>query len=78
MTQREFHEFLTSIGTLSPEQVAALRRALDGMTPTVVPAGENAFDVMSRASLIGCVKGRPDSPTDLSTNPQHMEGFGRG
>jgi Arc/MetJ-type ribon-helix-helix transcriptional regulator len=39
---------------------------------------ETAFDVASRAGLIGCIKGTPRSPTDLSTNPKHMEGFGRG
>ncbi len=32
-----------------------------------------AFDVLSRAGLIGCLKG---GPTDLATNPAHMEGFG--
>jgi Arc/MetJ-type ribon-helix-helix transcriptional regulator len=40
-------------------------------------AEETAFDVASRAGLIGCIKGGPRSPTDLSTNPKHMEGFGR-
>jgi hypothetical protein len=37
---------------------------------------ETAFDVASLARLIGCIKGAPRSPTDLSTNPKHMEGFG--
>ena len=41
-------------------------------------AGETAFDVLDRAGLIGCVEGHEGSPTDLSTNPAHMEGFGRG
>ncbi len=41
-------------------------------------ADETAFDVLDRAGLIGCVEGRDGSPTDLSTNPAHMEGFGRG
>jgi Arc/MetJ-type ribon-helix-helix transcriptional regulator len=40
-------------------------------------AEETAFDVASRAGLIGCLQGAPRSPTDLSTNPKHMEGFGR-
>ncbi len=39
---------------------------------------ETAFDVLSRAGLIGCIKGASGTPTDLSTNPRHMEGFGRG
>lgn len=37
---------------------------------------ETAFDVMSRAGLIGCLKATPGGPTDLATNPSHMEGFG--
>jgi hypothetical protein len=76
MTQREFQDLLTRLGALSPEQLAALRRELDHKT--AVPAGETVFDVMDRAGLIGCLKGTPNSPTDLSTNPKHMEGFGRG
>ena len=39
-------------------------------------AGATALDVLERAGLIGCLPGAPDSPTDLSTNPAHMEGFG--
>jgi hypothetical protein len=37
-------------------------------------AEPTAFDVMSRAGLIGCLKG--GGSTDLATNPAHMEGFG--
>jgi hypothetical protein len=39
---------------------------------------ENAYEVASRAGLIGCLGGEPGSPTDLSTNPEHMKDFGRG
>jgi hypothetical protein len=39
-------------------------------------AETTVFDVMSKAGLIGCLKSDPDSPTDLATNPAHMEGFG--
>jgi hypothetical protein len=37
---------------------------------------ETVFDVLHRAGLIGCIPGMPESPTDLSTNAIHMEGFG--
>jgi hypothetical protein len=37
-------------------------------------AEETAFDVLERAGLIGCLKSLPHSPTDLSTNPDHIEG----
>lgn len=39
-------------------------------------APETAFEVMERAGLIGCLKGRPGTPSDLATNPVHREGFG--
>ena len=42
------------------------------------PSEETAFDRLERAGLIGCLKGMPGTPTDLSTNPKHMEGFGHG
>jgi hypothetical protein len=87
MSHREFTQLLTTLNTLSPEQLATLRRELDskmaeppplGAKRTVKRAEETAFDVMDRAGLIGCLKGVPGTPTDLSTNPAHMEGFGRG
>ena len=37
-------------------------------------ASETLYDRAKRANLIGCLKG---APADLSTNPTHMEGFGR-
>lgn len=43
----------------------------------LTPAEDSAFDVANRAGLIGCIQGSAGSPTDLSTNPKHMEGFGR-
>jgi hypothetical protein len=45
---------------------------------SVADAEVTAYDVASRAGLIGCIKGAPHSPSDLATNPKHMEGFGRG
>jgi metal-responsive CopG/Arc/MetJ family transcriptional regulator len=38
------------------------------------PPRESAYDVAKRAGIIGVFKG---GPSDLSTNPEHMEGFGR-
>ena len=36
--------------------------------------GDHSFhDAATRLGLLGCVQG---GPADLSTNPQHMEGFG--
>jgi hypothetical protein len=67
------------------EQLAVLRRELDNkLAPpakakkSAPAAEETVFDLMDRAGLIGCLKSKPGSPTDLATNPAHMEGFGRG
>jgi hypothetical protein len=89
MTHSDFNHLLASVNALSPDQMRRLFRELQSrMTAPARPpaqapahpgqdAEETAFDVASRAGLIGCIKGAPRSPTDLSTNPKHMEGFGR-
>ena len=41
--------------------------------PKVAP-GENFLEAAERLGLIGCISG---GPAELSTNPAHMEGFGR-
>ncbi len=87
MSHREFNHLLSSLDALSPEQLTRLRRELDSKLASPLPsktrkagkpAEESVFDTADRAGLIGCIKGAPDSPTDLSTNPKHMEGFGHG
>jgi hypothetical protein len=87
MSQREFNHLLSSLNALSPEQLATLRRELDSKLaspsqPThakqATPAEETVFDRLEKVGLIGCLKGMPGTPTDLSTNPEHMEGFGNG
>ena len=42
------------------------------------PAISQHLKVLESAGLIGCLIGMPGTPTDLSTNPKHMEGFGHG
>lgn len=36
--------------------------------------GSTFFEILDEVGLIGCVKG---APSDLSTNPKYMEGFGK-
>lgn len=36
------------------------------------PKEKSLFEVLSERGILGCF----DGPTDLSTNPKHMEGFG--
>jgi hypothetical protein len=87
MSQRDFNHLLSSLSVLSREQLVTLRRELDSQiaAPRPVesrrsqqPIEETVFDVLERSGLIGCLEGSPGGPTDLSTNPKHMEGFGRG
>jgi hypothetical protein len=87
MSHREFNHLLRSLNALSPEQLATLRRELDSKLASsssqthakqAKPAEETVFDRLERAGLIGCLKGTSGTPTDLSTNPKHMEGFGHG
>jgi hypothetical protein len=85
MTQSEFNHLLISINALSTAQMRRLIRELESRivagakpaAPAAADGEETAFDVASRAGLIGCIKGAARSPTDLSTNPKHREGFGR-
>jgi putative addiction module CopG family antidote len=53
------------------------RKRAEPAVPARADTEETAYDVARRAGLIGCIKGARGSPTDLSTNPKHMEGFGR-
>jgi hypothetical protein len=87
MSHREFNHLLNSLGSLSPKQLATLRRELDSkLAPrrpgkakqAGKPAEETVLDVSDRARLIGCLTARPNTPSDLSTNPKQMEGFGDG
>ena len=39
------------------------------------PVAMSAYDLAREAGLIGCVRG---APRDLSTNPKHFKGFGKG
>jgi predicted DNA-binding protein len=48
---------------------AALENYLDHGTRR-----KSAYDLAKEAGIIGCATGGPD---DLSTNPRHMEGFGK-
>lgn len=73
-------EAFASAAQLSPSEV--VRRAFEQFEathdrPPSEPPEETAFDLLDRAGLIGCLKADPAGPTDLATNPDHMDGFGR-
>jgi len=55
---------------VSPSEV--VRQAIEEHLRQQQPA-ETCYDVAKRLGIIGVFK---DGPSDLSTNPAHMEGFG--
>lgn len=56
------------------EALASYRAQECSAQPQNGISDESFFDAASKLGLIGCLEG---GPTDLSTNPAHMEGFGR-
>jgi metal-responsive CopG/Arc/MetJ family transcriptional regulator len=56
---------------VSPSEI--VRQALEEHMQKRTPR-ESAYDLAKRLGLIGVFKG---GPSDLSTNPAYMEGFGR-
>lgn len=76
---RRIETYARTAGT-TPSRV--IREAIDEYLthheePGVEASEETVFDLLQRAGVIGCIPGEPGSPTDLSTNPTHREGFGR-
>jgi metal-responsive CopG/Arc/MetJ family transcriptional regulator len=57
---------------VSPSEI--VRQALQEHMRQRMPR-ETCLDIARRIGIIGVYK---DAPDDLSTNPEHMEGFGRG
>jgi predicted DNA-binding antitoxin AbrB/MazE fold protein len=64
---------------LDPQRFKAMiRRAVARFFPKgsvilVTEWRESCYDVAARAGIIGAIKG---GPSDLSTNPKYLEGFG--
>ncbi len=56
---------------MSPSEI--VRQALEAHLERLEPC-ETAYDLARRLGILGVYK---DAPPDLSTNPEHMEGFGR-
>jgi len=68
--RRELRGFSSATGRRESEIVReALEEYLDANGRS-----ETCFDIARRSGLVGAVE---DAPTDLSTNPKHLRGFGR-
>lgn len=67
----------SKMGVTAEEVIRRAIEASDLATASVnQDSGTNLYDVLSAAGLIGRLESPHDSPTDFSTNPTHMEGFG--
>lgn len=78
--QRRIEVYARAVGVTPSEVVRQAFEAYEAShngTPPTETGEETVFDVLSRAGLIGCLKAASGTPTDLSTNPEFMEGFGR-
>jgi hypothetical protein len=58
---------------LAEQEVVTISIGASDAEATASPEGPSLFDVFNDAGMIGCVV---DAPSDLTTNPRHMEGFG--
>jgi predicted DNA-binding antitoxin AbrB/MazE fold protein len=69
---------LKPLGSLDLREQELVSLSIEKLAPLGAEGSEEAptlFDVLNKAGLVGCVK---DAPSDLSSNPKYMEGFGRG
>jgi hypothetical protein len=70
-----YEEVLEHVKQLSQEERLELVRELTKSSKEVNGTrARSLFDAFNARGLVGFMI---DAPTDLSTNPKHMEGFGR-
>jgi predicted DNA-binding antitoxin AbrB/MazE fold protein len=62
--------------TLEDQEVVSLvvETAKPAASGDPVDSGKTLFDALNEVGWIGSIK---DGPSDLSTNPKYMEGFGK-
>lgn len=78
MSHDEFAHILSSINTLSPDQMRQLYRELESRMAATAANGDDAteqtaYDVARRAGVIGCITGAPRSPTTLGIDPKQSQ-----
>jgi len=64
---------LTPINFQDQEMVALSIEKIGADGSGCNQTGRTLLEILDGAGLVGCI---PDAPSDLSTNPRHMEGFG--
>ncbi|MGD9632114.1 MAG: hypothetical protein AB7G28_13675 [Pirellulales bacterium] len=78
MSAGSYQDILTRVRTeLTAEEVRRLAHELSADTARANGASlgsRSLFDALNERGLIGFMD---DAPSDLSTNPQHLEGFGQ-
>lgn len=74
MNAKAFDEVLNQARGLSRQEQQRLIEALTQPDASDGAKHQSLYDALNARGLIGCLK---DAPSDLSTNPKYMEGFGR-
>lgn len=65
---------LTPLDLREQEVVSLLIEKVAENGQHVEPSEATLFELFDEVGLVGCIK---DAPSDLSTNPKYLEGFGR-
>lgn len=76
MSTGDFNEILKRVGELSAQQRAELIDKLERAqadTANGDPPSESLLDAFQRRGVVGSIQ---DEPSDWSSNPDHLEGFG--
>jgi predicted DNA-binding antitoxin AbrB/MazE fold protein len=71
------HGVFKPLGPLDLNDQELVLLSVEKVTPIVPTAGEiepTLLEVLDEVGLVGCIK---DAPHDLSSNPRHLEGFGK-
>ena len=74
MSNASFDDILNRAKSLSPDERSRLIEELSKSVGTNGGDGRTLFDALSDRGIIGSIT---DAPPDLSTNPDHMQGFGQ-
>lgn len=75
--QKRIEAYARAVGASPSEVVRRAFEEYEKLHDATRPEEASVFDVLSRAGIIGCVKDQSVVATDLATNPEHMDGFGR-
>lgn len=69
-TGKDWTELVDNLLDAAPATLVS--KPVEAIEPNGEATQKSLYDVLTERGMLGCF----DGPTDLSTNPKHMEGFG--